>query len=67
MFLYTVELGASVAKKLFDIDFLGDFPQAADLLQRLGERPHVQTIAAQRAAEWPKFIASIQAKYQQAR
>ncbi len=67
VFLYSVELGASIAKELFDIDFLGDFPEARALLQRLGERPHVQAIAAQRAAEWPKFIASIQAKYQQAR
>jgi glutathione S-transferase len=64
VFLYTVELGASVAKKLFDIDFLGDFSEAADLLQRLGERPHVQAIAALRAVEWPKFMASVQAKYQ---
>ena len=63
VFLYSVELAASVAKKLFDIDFLADFPEAADLLQRLGERPHVQSIAAQRAAEWPKFLAAVQAKY----
>jgi glutathione S-transferase len=64
VFLYSVELGASVAKKLFDIDPLADFPEASDLLQRLSERPHVQAIAAQRALEWPKFIAAVQAKYQ---
>ena len=64
VFLYSVELGVSVAKKLFDIDFLDDFPAASELLQRLDERPHVQSIAAQRAVEWPKFIAAVQAKYQ---
>jgi glutathione S-transferase len=64
VFLYSVELAVSVAKKLFAIDFLEDFPEASDLLQRLGERPHVQAIAAQRAVEWPKFIAAVQAKYQ---
>ena len=63
VFLYSVELAASVAKKLFDIDFLGDFPEAAELLQRLNQRPHAQTIAAQRAAEWPTFIAAVRAKY----
>jgi glutathione S-transferase len=64
VFLYSVELAVSVAKNLFAIDFLEDFPEASDLLQRLGERPHVQAIAAQRAVEWPKFIAAVQAKYQ---
>jgi len=64
VFLYSVQFGVSVGKKLFDIDFLDDFPAASELLQRLGERPHVQSIAAQRAVEWPKFIAAVQAKYQ---
>jgi glutathione S-transferase len=64
VFLYSVDLGISVAKKLFDLDLLDDFPAAHDLLQRLSDRPHVQSIAIQRAAEWPKFIAAVQAKYQ---
>ena len=64
VFLYSVELGASVSRKLFDIDLLDDFPAAVKLLQRLADRPHVQTIAAQRAVEWPKFLAAVQAKYQ---
>ncbi|MBA5604249.1 glutathione S-transferase [Duganella sp. FT3S] len=64
VFLYSVELGVSVAKKLFGIDLLDGFPEASDLLQRLSGRPHVQSIAAQRAVEWPKFIAAVQAKYQ---
>ncbi len=63
VFLYSVELGVSVAQKLFELDLLDGFPEARDLLQRLSDRPHVQTIAALRAAEWPKFIAAVQAKY----
>lgn len=64
VFLYSVELGISVAKKLFAIDPLDDFPEAKNLLQRLSERPHVRSITTQRAVEWPKFIAAVQAKYQ---
>lgn len=64
VFLYSVGLAVTVAQKLFDIDPLADFPEAAALLQRLGDRPHVQSIAAQRAVEWPKFLAAVQAKYQ---
>lgn len=64
VFLYTVGLGASVAKNLFDIELLDTFPEVGNLLRRLSERPHVQSIAAQRAVEWPKFIAAVQAKYQ---
>ncbi len=64
VFLYSAELAADVAKKLFDVDVWADFPAAADLLKRLGERPHVQTIAAERAANWPLFIAAVRAKYQ---
>ena len=63
VFLYSVELAVSVAKKLFDINLLDDFPAAVKLLAQLGERPHVQAIAAQRAVEWPKFLAAVQAKY----
>jgi glutathione S-transferase len=64
VFLYSVDLGNSVAKKLFDLDLLDDLPAAHDLIQRLSDRPHVLSIATQRAAEWPKFIAAVQAKYQ---
>jgi len=64
VFLYSVELAVSVARKLFEIDLLEDFSAASELLQCLRDRPHVQSIAAQRAVEWPKFIAAVQAKYQ---
>lgn len=64
VFLYTVEIATVVAKKLFELDPLADSPAARDLLQRLRERPHVKSIAARQAAEWPGFIAAVRAKYQ---
>jgi glutathione S-transferase len=45
-FLYSVDLGAAVAKQLFNVDALADLPAAGALLQRLGERPHVQAMRA---------------------
>jgi glutathione S-transferase len=63
VFVYSVDLGAAVAKQLFDLDMLGDFPAAGALLQRLGERPHVQAIAARRDAAMPGFIAAMRARF----
>jgi len=63
-FLYSVDLGAAVAKQLFDLDALADLPAAGELLQRLGERPHVQAIAARRDAARPGFIAAMRARFQ---
>jgi glutathione S-transferase len=64
VFLYSVDLGAAVARQLFDLDMLGDFPAAGALLQRLGERPHVQAIAARRDAAMPGFVAAMRARFQ---
>lgn len=47
-FLYSVDLAAQVAKKLFDLDLLGDMPQARALLELLAKRPSVQKVAAER-------------------
>jgi glutathione S-transferase len=63
-FLYSVDLGAAVAKQLFNVDALADLPAAGELLQRLGERPHVQAIAARRDAARPGFIAAMRARFQ---
>jgi glutathione S-transferase len=63
VFLYSVDLGAAVAKQLFDLDMLGDLPAAGALLRRLGERPHVQAIAARREAAMPAFIAATRARF----
>lgn len=61
-FLYSIELACGVAKKLFDLDLLADFPAALELLTRLKQNPHVQRIAAEREAAMPAFLAMIQAK-----
>jgi len=64
VFLYSVDLGAAVARQLFDLDALGGLPAAGALLQKLGERPHVQAIAARRDAARPGFIAAMRARLQ---
>jgi len=64
VFLYSVDLAAAVAKQLFELDLLGDLPAAQGLLQRLGEKPHVQAIAARRDAAMPGFVAAMRARFQ---
>ena len=66
VFLYAVEIAALVARRQFGLDPLADMPAARDLLQRLGENPHVQALAAKRDADTPEFIARIRARYQAA-
>jgi len=67
VFLYSVELANTVARKLFDLDLLGEMPAARALLQRLGENPNVQAIARNHDAAMPGFIAAMRAKVQAAR
>jgi glutathione S-transferase len=64
VFLYSIELGASVGKLVFGLDLLGDFPAATELLQRLGENPNVRQLAARRDAALPGFIAAMRARMQ---
>ena len=66
VFLYSVDLAATVGKQLFDLDLLGDLPAAKTLLQRLGENPHVKMIAAKRDAGMPAFVAAGRARLQAA-
>ncbi len=64
VFLYSVDLAATVGKQLFGLDLLGDLPEARTLLQRLGENPHVKAIAAKREAGTPAFVAAVRARLQ---
>jgi glutathione S-transferase len=64
VFLYSVDLAATVGKQLFGLDLLGDLPAAKSLLQRLGENPHVKAIAARRDAGMPAFVAAVRARLQ---
>lgn len=63
VFLYSVDLAALVAQRQFGLDLLADLPAARELLQRLGERPHVQALARKRDAETPAFIQAIRARF----
>ncbi len=63
MFLFSVDLAALVAQRLFRLELLAGMPKAVALLQRLGENPHVQEIARQRDAGLEAFIASIRARF----
>jgi glutathione S-transferase len=67
VFLYSVDLGVTVGKQLFGLDLLADLPAAQALLQRLGDRPHVRTLAANRDAGMPAFVAAVRARLQPAR
>jgi glutathione S-transferase len=64
VFLYSVDLAATVGKQLFGLDLLGDLPAAKTLLQRLGENPHVKAIAAKREAGTAAFVAAVRARLQ---
>ena len=64
VFLYSVDLAATVGKQLFGLDLLGDLPAAKSLLHRLGENPHVKAIAARRDAGMPAFVAAVRARLQ---
>ncbi|MDR6606063.1 glutathione S-transferase [Pseudomonas synxantha] len=61
-FQYSVPLACGVAHKLFGIDLLAEMPKAKALLERLGENPNVQRVAAEREAAMPAFMAMIAAK-----
>lgn len=62
MFLYSIDLARAVAKKLFGVDLLGDWPQAQALLELLGQNPHVQQIEADKKAEMAAFMAAMAAQ-----
>ncbi|MBD7975710.1 glutathione S-transferase family protein [Serpens gallinarum] len=57
--LYSLDLACEVARKLFGLDLLADFPAATELLARLKQNPHVQRVAADREAQMPAFLAMV--------
>lgn len=60
-FLYTVDLAQRVGQELFGLDLLGEMPKARALLDLLAANPNVQQVAAARKADWPRFLARVQA------
>lgn len=65
-FLYSVDLAQRVGEQLFGLDLLGQVPGARALLEHLAQRPDVQHVAAAREADWPRFLARVQAVARQA-
>jgi len=59
MFCFSVDLAYAVGKKVLNIDFLADFPQAKALLQLMGENPHMARILADKEASMPAFMEMI--------
>ncbi|WP_449430615.1 glutathione S-transferase [Pseudomonas putida] len=55
-FCFSVDLACAVGKKVLNIDFLEDFPQARALLQLLGDNPHMARIVADKEAAMPAFL-----------
>ena len=62
VFLYSAELANTVAKILFSTDHLAGWPEAASLLERLGQNPHVQVLARNREAGRPAFVEAVKAR-----
>jgi len=60
-FLYSINLAQQVSEALFGLDLLGELPRAQELLDRLARNPNVQRVAADREADWPLFMARVQA------
>jgi len=67
VFLYSVDVAAQVAQRLFGVDVMADFPAARELRRRLGENAHVQAIASRRDAAMAGFVAAVRARYQRAK
>lgn len=61
-FLYSIDLACGLAKKLFGLELLAEFPEARTLLALLGQNPNVRRIAADKEAAMPGFVAMLQAK-----
>ena len=62
-FLYSVDLAAAVAHKVFAMDLLGDFPKARELLDSFAKNPNVQRIAADKDAMMGPFLAHMKARF----
>ncbi|MDH0732425.1 glutathione S-transferase [Pseudomonas sichuanensis] len=59
MFAFSVDLACLVGKKVLNIDFLEDFPQAKALLRLLGDNPHMARIVADKDAAMPAFLEMV--------
>lgn len=58
MLMYSLDLAAAVAHKVYQWDLLADIPGSAQLLQRLGEDPVAERIDAEKNEQMAAFIAA---------
>ena len=59
MFCFSVDLAYAVGKKVLNVDFLADFPEAKALLEKMRENPHMAQILADKEAAMPAFLEMI--------
>ncbi|MBF8721724.1 glutathione S-transferase [Pseudomonas guariconensis] len=62
MFCFSVDLACVVGKKVLNIDFLAEFPEAKALLERLAQNPHMAGIVADKDAAMPAFLEMVRGK-----
>lgn len=61
MFVFSADMAAGVAAKLFDIDLLAEAPGAKELMKTLNQLPEVQSIVEAKKAAMPEFMAYVSA------
>ncbi|MEB3839486.1 glutathione S-transferase [Pseudomonas guariconensis] len=62
MFCFSVDLACAVGKKVLNVDFLAEFPEAKALLEVLGANPHMAKIVADKEAAMPAFLEMVRSK-----
>jgi len=62
MFCFSVDLATQVGKKVLNIDLLADMPEAAELLERLHQGPHIARINADKERMLPTFLEMMRNK-----
>lgn len=56
MLMYSLDLAAAVAGKVYGWDLMADIPGSADLLKRLNENPDAQRFAAEKQEQMAAFL-----------
>ncbi|MEG9622784.1 glutathione S-transferase [Pseudomonas guariconensis] len=62
VFCFSVDLACAVGKKVLNVDFLAEFPEAKALLETLGANPHMAKIVADKEAAMPAFLEMVRSK-----
>lgn len=62
VFCFSVDLACAVGKKVLNVDFLAEIPEAKALLETLGANPHMAKIVADKEAAMPAFLEMVRSK-----